>query len=53
VNLRDPVRPGRLVRVTIVLPKGLYDRIEHERGLVKRSTFIADLLARHVRAGAR
>ena len=42
--LKDPDRPGRLVRVTIVLPKRLYDRIERDRGLVKRSTFIAHVL---------
>lgn len=45
----DPARPSRLVRVTIVLPKWLYDDIEEERGLVKRSTFIADLLEKAVR----
>ena len=42
----DPARPQRRVRVTIVLPKALYDRIEKERGLVKRSTFIVDVLDR-------
>lgn len=42
----DPARPKRLVRVTIVLPKSLYDRIEEERGLVKRSTYIVDVLER-------
>ena len=44
----DPARPSRLVRVTIVLPKWLYDEIEGRRGLVKRSTFIADLLQKSV-----
>jgi len=36
------------VRVTIVLPKWLYDEIEGRRGLIKRSTFIADLLRKTV-----
>ncbi len=44
----DPARPQRLVRVTIVLPEWLYDRIEADRGLVKRSTYIADVLGRNV-----
>ena len=40
----DRARPNRLVRVTIVLPKWLYDQIEGRRGLIKRSTFIVNLL---------
>ena len=40
----DPARPSRLVRVTIVLPKWLFDTIEKNRGLVKRSTYIAEVL---------
>ncbi len=44
----EPARPSRLVRVTIVLPKWLYDEIEGRRGLIKRSTFIADLLRKTV-----
>jgi len=40
----DRARPNRLVRVTIVLPKWLYDEIEGQRGLIKRSTFIVNLL---------
>lgn len=43
---RDGGRPDRLIRVTIVMPLSLYERVERQRGLVKRSTYIVDVLQR-------
>jgi metal-responsive CopG/Arc/MetJ family transcriptional regulator len=46
---REHGQPDRLVRVTIVMPLSLYERVERKRGLVKRSTYIVDLIQRMLR----
>ena len=33
-------------RVSLLIPDKLYDRIEKRRGLIKRSTYIVDVLER-------